>query len=102
MPHVLAELQGLCAKPPVFGAPKIDPLTGNIIEGSGCQSYAYNGAMKPAEYDQAMKDLVNFLSYVGEPSRLQAERIAPYVLIFILILFVFAYLLNREYWKDVH
>lgn len=102
MPHVLAELQGLCAEPPVFGEAKIDPLTGRIMEGSGCRSYVTQGKLTPAEYDQAMKDLVNFLVYVGEPSKLQADRIAPYVLIFLVILFVFVYLLNREYWKDVH
>ncbi len=102
MPHVLAGLQGICAEAPKFGKPTIDPLTGQIIDGAGCNQYVTQGSMTPAEYDRAVKDLVNFLVYVGEPSRLQAERIAPYVLGFLVILFVFVYLLNREYWKDVH
>ncbi len=102
MPHVLAELQGLCAEKPTFGDMEIDPLTGQVMKASGCESYVSTGSMEPAEYDRAIRDLVNFLAYVGEPSRLQAERIAPFVLIFLVILFVFAYLLNREYWKDVH
>lgn len=102
MPHVLVGLQGLCEEAPKFGSVTVDPLTGRIVEGSGCHKYAYQGSMTPAEYDRAVKDLVNFLVYVGEPSKLQAERIAPYVLGFLVILFVFVYLLNREYWKDVH
>ena len=49
-----------------------------------------------------MFDLVNFLAYVGEPGALERERIGYYVLAFILFFFLFAWLLNREYWKDIH
>ena len=66
------------------------------------KEFAMKGSMTPEEYDAAMRDLVNFLVYVGEPARLQAEAIAPWVLGFLVILFIFAYLLNKEYWKDVH
>jgi ubiquinol-cytochrome c reductase cytochrome c1 subunit len=58
--------------------------------------------MSPAEFDQAIYDLVNFMAYVGEPSRLQSERIGTYVLIFLAIFTFFAYLLKREYWRDIH
>ncbi|WP_020409294.1 cytochrome c1 [Hahella ganghwensis] len=103
MPHVLIDLQGLCAeKPHTGGKPGIDPMSGQEIGVSGCQSYAVEGSMTPSEYNDAMRDLVNFLVYVGEPSKLQANYIAPFVLMFLFVLFVFAYLLNREYWKDVH
>lgn len=103
MPHVLVELQGLCAKPPHIGAvTEIDPLSGQVKGKSGCEEFAMKGSMTPEEYDAAMRDLVNFLVYVGEPARLQAEAIAPWVLGFLVILFIFAYLLNKEYWKDVH
>ena len=60
------------------------------------------GALSPAEYDQAAYDIANFLHYVGEPGRLQRQRIGLYVLAFLAGLFVLATLLNREYWKDVH
>ncbi len=50
----------------------------------------------------AMADLTNFLTYVGEPVRLQRERLGVYVLVFLFILLIPAYLLKREYWKDVH
>lgn len=103
MPHVLAGLQGLCATPPAIGVKaEIDPISGNLVGGSACKSFVKEGSMKPEEYDRAVKNLVTFLAYVAEPSRFEAEAVAPYVLIFLLVLFVFAFLLNREYWKDVH
>jgi ubiquinol-cytochrome c reductase cytochrome c1 subunit len=103
MPHVLLGVQGLCAHKPHFGeTPEIDPMSGQEIGLPGCQSFVTEGSMTPVQFDQAMLDLTNFLVYVGEPSRYQANAIAPIVLIFLVILFVPAYLLNREYWKDVH
>jgi ubiquinol-cytochrome c reductase cytochrome c1 subunit len=103
MPHVLAELQGLCATAPVMGtSAEIDPISGSVMGAPGCKFFASKGSMSQEGFDTSMKNLVTFLTYVGEPSRIQAESIAPYVLLFLLILFVPAYLLNREYWKDVH
>ena len=46
--------------------------------------------------------MVNFLEYVGEPSKAKSHDLGIYVLLFLMIFFVFAYLLKREYWKDVH
>ena len=60
------------------------------------------GSMKPAEYDRMVGDLVNFLVYVGEPSRQSRVELGIYVLLFLGVLFVLAYLLKKEYWKDVH
>jgi len=60
------------------------------------------GSMKPAEYDRRVGDLVNFLVYVGEPSRQSRVELGIYVLIFLGVLLVFAYLLKKEFWKDVH
>ena len=60
------------------------------------------GVMSPAEYRAAVGDLVNFLDYVGEPSKLSRERIGLVVLLFLGVLFVLAYWLKREYWKDLH
>ena len=103
MPHVLADLQGVCAKPPALGVePEVDPLSGNIVKSSGCEEFAIEGMMSPEEYDEAIYDLVNFLEYVGEPSRLQSEELGRMVLIFLAFLFVFVYFLNKEYWRDIH
>ncbi|WP_129141917.1 cytochrome c1 [Modicisalibacter coralii] len=60
------------------------------------------GRLSSAAFDRAMWDLTNFLAYVGEPARLQAEAIAPRVLIFLAVFALIAYLLKREYWRDVH
>jgi ubiquinol-cytochrome c reductase cytochrome b subunit len=60
------------------------------------------GLQTPEEFDKTVYDLVNFLEYVAEPMQQDRKRIGIYVLFFLAIFFVFAWLLNREYWKDVH
>ncbi|MCW5589039.1 MAG: cytochrome c1 [Legionellales bacterium] len=61
-----------------------------------------NGSMNAEQFDQAVKDLVNFLSFTAEPMREQQHRIGIWVLIFLAVFAVVAYLLKREYWKDIH
>jgi ubiquinol-cytochrome c reductase cytochrome c1 subunit len=60
------------------------------------------GAMKPEEYDQFVRDIVNFLDYAGEPVKDKRQSMGIFVTLFLLVFFVFAYLLKKEYWKDVH
>jgi ubiquinol-cytochrome c reductase cytochrome b subunit len=109
MPHALLELQGLqeCAMGPVAaanGGVKRDPLTGEDILAGPCGQFdlATEGSLSPEEFDGAVYDLVNFLAYVGEPAAVKRERIGIYTLLFIALFFVVTWLLNREYWKDVH
>jgi ubiquinol-cytochrome c reductase cytochrome c1 subunit len=103
MPHVLADLQGLCAEEPKIGVdPSVDPLSGDVRNGEICGEWASEGSMSPQEYNAAMYDLTNFMSYMGDPVKLERERLGMFALIFVAIFFIFAYLLNREYWKDVH
>ncbi len=103
MPHVLAGLQGLCAVKPNIGVePNVDPLSGDVRNGEICSEWASEGSMTSEEFDAAMYDLTNFLSYMGDPVKLERHRLGMFVLIFVAIFFIFAYLLNREYWKDVH
>jgi ubiquinol-cytochrome c reductase cytochrome c1 subunit len=96
MPHVLVELQGL--QKPVFH---------NETEGGahmvlvGSEPMAA-GAMKPEEYDAFVRDLANFLDYAGEPIKDKRQSMGVFVTLFLLVFFVFAYLLKKEYWKDVH
>ena len=42
------------------------------------------------------------MTYMAEPARLERTQIGIYVLLLLGILFIFAYLLKQEYWKDVH
>ena len=109
MPHVLLELQGLqeCAPGPVLnenGSYKADPLTGAQLLGDPCGSYTITqkGSMTPEQFDVAMYDLVNFLEYVAEPIAEKRTSMGIYVLFFLAFLFIWVWLLNREYWKDIH
>jgi ubiquinol-cytochrome c reductase cytochrome c1 subunit len=54
-----------------------------------------------AEFDQSVLDITNFLDYVGEPAKLIRLKLGKWVLLFLSILFILAYMLKREYWKDV-
>lgn len=116
MPHVLSDLQGMqeCAPGTVKaanGGIKRDPLTGEDVlfddngeplNPCGALEVKEAGTLSVAEYDQLIYDLVNFLGYVAEPMQLQRQRVGIYALFYLALFFVFAYLLNREYWKDVH
>jgi ubiquinol-cytochrome c reductase cytochrome c1 subunit len=46
-------------------------------------------------------DLVNFLTYLGEPARTKRVQIGIVVMFFLAIFFVITVLLKKEYWKDV-
>jgi ubiquinol-cytochrome c reductase cytochrome c1 subunit len=60
------------------------------------------GAMSPVEYRGMAADLVNFMDYMGEPARNKRITLGIVVMLFLGVLFFFAYWLKREYWKDVH
>jgi ubiquinol-cytochrome c reductase cytochrome c1 subunit len=93
MPNVLWQLQG--QQRPVHkkveGQEVIDRL---VIEEPG--------TLTAEQFDALVNDLVNFLVYVGEPMQLERQRIGKYVVFFILLFLVLAYLLKKEYWKDIH
>lgn len=55
----------------------------------------------PVQYDRTVRDLVNFLAYVGEPVG-QARKSIGIVVLFVLgVIFVFAYAMKQAFWKDV-
>lgn len=85
MPHVLQNLQGVRTK----------DEHGNLGPAQG-------GSMTEDEYDSFVRDLVNFLEYTGEPSKLERESMGAWVLGYLAILFIFSYFLKKEFWKDVH
>lgn len=112
MPHVLIDLQGVqrmgCVQVPKMaenGGEMRDPLEpGKSITEEKCGEIVLEegtGALAPEDYDKVAYDISNFLYYVGDPSRLERHRIGVYVLLFLVILYVFTWLLGREYHKAV-
>ena len=60
------------------------------------------GTMNPAEYRKTVRDLVNFLDYMGEPAQLIRGKVGVWVLLFLAFFTWLARALYKEYWKDVH
>lgn len=111
MPNVLVGLQGRqvigCKQVQVVenGKKQFDPLTGAPITHEACDQLTVvpkTGTQSEAEFDETIKNLVTFLEYSANPVKLESQRIGVYVLLYLAFFFVFAYLLKREYWKDVH
>ena len=91
MPHALLGLQGVQRE----ACPAGTADCGELAVDAG------SGLLTPEQYDRAVYDLANFLHYVGEPMRLERQRLGIYVLAFLAVFGLFTYLLNREFWKDV-
>ena len=111
MPNVLVGLQGNqilgCKQVQIEenGKKVFDPLTGMPVTHEACDELVVQpntGTLSEAEFDEKIKNLVTFLEYSANPVKLKSQRIGTYVLLFLAVFFVFAYLLKREYWKDVH
>lgn len=98
MPHVLWELQGW-QKPVYKTVTMPDGHEAQVIDRL---ELVEPGKLSPKEYDRAMRDLVNYLVYMGEPAQLKRASLGPYVLGFLLIFTILAYFLKREYWRDIH
>jgi ubiquinol-cytochrome c reductase cytochrome c1 subunit len=63
---------------------------------------AVPGQMSPVEYDKAISDLVGFMVWMGEPQQEFRRTLGIFVIAFLCLLFVLAYALKKEYWKDIH
>ncbi|HLO62631.1 MAG TPA: cytochrome c1 [Azonexus sp.] len=63
---------------------------------------AVPGQLAPAEFDKAVSDLVGFMVWMGEPQQEFRRTLGFFVLAFLAVLFVVAYALKKEYWKDIH
>jgi ubiquinol-cytochrome c reductase cytochrome c1 subunit len=97
MPHVLWELQG------IQKAVYKDVQHGNKVEKVVERlELVEPGTMTPAEYDSAVRDLTTFLVYLSEPVKLERQALGIWVLLFLAVFTVIAYLLKKNYWQDVH
>jgi ubiquinol-cytochrome c reductase cytochrome c1 subunit len=96
MPHVLWELQG--QRRPIFETQEEHGHEVHVFKG---WEQVTPGSMTSLQYDQAVGDLVNFLQWMGEPAQNTRVRVGVWVLMFLLVLTLFAWRLNAAYWKDV-
>jgi ubiquinol-cytochrome c reductase cytochrome c1 subunit len=99
MPHVLWELQG--EQKPVFAEIDDPHHPGKKMSVFKEFEQVSPGQLSPAEYNDAMADLVAFMQWMGEPAQAQRERIGVWVLLFLGVLTIFAWRLNAAYWKDI-
>ncbi len=93
MPHVLWPLQGWQKK-----AEHEDDGHGG---GSGFEQVT-EGDMTADEYDQVVTDITNFMVYLSEPAQAKRKSLGIKVMMFLFIFTGLAYLLKKEYWRDVH
>jgi ubiquinol-cytochrome c reductase cytochrome c1 subunit len=96
MPHVLWELQG--KRVPIY----------DTVESHGHEEHVFKGwqqvtpgTMSPAQYDQTIGDLVNYLQWMAEPAQNTRVRVGVWVLLFLTVMTLFAWRLNAAFWKDV-
>jgi len=101
MPHVLADLQGVQVA--VFAPKNKDAKEG---EDAGGEFQRFNlpnpGTLSPEKYQEFVRDTVNFLDYMGEPVQVKRRDLGVWVLLFLLVFTGFAFLLKREYFRDIH
>jgi ubiquinol-cytochrome c reductase cytochrome c1 subunit len=116
MPNVLWELQGVnklvdrefedhekatAAAIAVKGLSAVEPLQGHkyaVLQ----VAPEVPGTMTRVEYEAFVADLVNYMDYMAEPVKNKRIHLGIIVLLFLGVLFVFAYWMKREYWKDLH
>ncbi|MEO6021884.1 MAG: cytochrome c1 [Burkholderiales bacterium] len=94
MPHVLYELQGEQVL-------HHEAEKGEHAAHSAKLMLEKSGKLTPLEYDEFVADLVNYLDYMGEPSKGKRVLTGILVLFFLALLLPLTILIKKEYWKDV-
>lgn len=122
MPHALWQLSGQAqltvqkfdaeheAHAALIAAKSVVRLDEEVAMVGGKETRSYSlktlqpgtGTLSPLEYDKVVADLVNYMSFMAEPMRLDRRQAGIYVLLLLGVLFGFALLLKKSYWKDVH
>jgi ubiquinol-cytochrome c reductase cytochrome c1 subunit len=97
MPHALWELQG--ERQPEFDNVKEHGHEVRVFKG---WKQVSPGTMTPLQYDQAVGDLVGYLSWMAEPAQNHRVRVGAWVLIFLAVLTFIVWRLNAAFWKNVH
>ena len=101
MPHVLWELQG-------YQEAVFETHTGQLADGSEVSSQVFahfepatQGSLDAEDYDEFVRDTVNFLAYIAEPIRADRRKLGTWVIIYLLVFLIIARMLKKQIWKDV-
>jgi ubiquinol-cytochrome c reductase cytochrome c1 subunit len=97
MPHVLWELQGYQAANFVDHVSDDGSVT-HVFEGFEQLSA---GKLDSEDYDEFVRDTVNFLAYIAEPVRSDRRKLGVWVLMFLIFFYIIARMLKKQIWKDV-
>lgn len=101
MPHVLSSVQGVqhaVWKDVEHKGEDGKPVTEKVFEKF---EPGVTGSLSPKQYDEFARDIVNFLTYAGDPSQLERQGLGIWVVLFLLMFTGIAWMLKSEYWKDV-
>jgi ubiquinol-cytochrome c reductase cytochrome c1 subunit len=101
MPHVLWELQG-------YQAAVYSEHTETAPDGTTTTNHEFDGfeqlttgALDAEEYDEFVRDTVNFLAYIAEPIRSERRKLGVWVLMFLVFFWIISSMLKKQIWKDV-
>lgn len=110
MPNVLWELQG--SQRAVFKPmPAAEHgATGHCAHGQAAVAgqcfvkfeTVTEGTLTADAFDQTARDIATFMQYAAEPAALKRTRMGVWVLLFLAFFTFMAWMLNTEYWRDVH
>jgi ubiquinol-cytochrome c reductase cytochrome c1 subunit len=105
MPHVLWQLQGerILKEEVVKDAAGKEARDGhgNVMKTARFEAVT-PGTLSPLEYDTTVRDLVNFMTWMSEPTQVLRKQVGVWVLFFLAVLVALTYALYKEFWKDVH
>jgi ubiquinol-cytochrome c reductase cytochrome c1 subunit len=97
MPHVLWTYQG---QQSLQVTSRTDPESGDKVD-TRKLVLDQPGTLDRMQYDRYVADLVNYLAWMAEPAQGARRSWGIVTMFFLAIFFVFAWMLKREYWKDV-
>jgi ubiquinol-cytochrome c reductase cytochrome c1 subunit len=105
MPNPLWEMQGI-QHPKVEAKAKGESCAHGETRGGCVVGFevpdTQKGTMSEAEFDAAARDISAFLAYTGEPAALRRQSMGVWVVLYLALFTLLAYLLKSEYWRDVH
>ena len=97
MPHVLWELQGYQAGHFTDRQNEDGSITTTF---DGFEQVT-PGKLDSEDYDDFVRDTVNFLAYIAEPVRSYREVLGKWVMIYLIFFLIIARMLKKQIWKDV-